>query len=285
MDDSNNHMNSASDEAAAEDKPDKQCYICWECNETEDDPIRRDCGCKGSMGHAHVRCLIQSVESTDGLLRPWKRCPYCLQPYNDPTKSALNRALVGDSEKWKQRVLSSVTSTTKLLLVYVALFLIQNLFVVAMTYCVDKQLSPMLDALLNQAFVDYASGHFLSGSIVQLVVVGCALAGLSYRYWRQIVPFVKRVLLPALAAVITKNVAKEITGADEWIILAVGALFFLSYWAHRNRIEIRHHGWLSTMAQPVLILGGLAISRFIRVFVTTFFENWNVVDDDGGREL
>ena len=78
-----------------DNKVEIQCYICLESKTTEDNPIRRDCGCSGTAGWVHVQCVIESAKSKGGLLHPsWTMCGVCTQPFAEPTKRALEEAML-----------------------------------------------------------------------------------------------------------------------------------------------------------------------------------------------
>lgn len=104
-------------EEKEEEDDDLLCYICWEGSSSgeEKNPLRRDCGCSGSTGWVHASCLIELAESrvkiSDPLVRPWSACSQCTQPYRDPTKSLLEKALLsGDGRWWLKQVLSGIKS-------------------------------------------------------------------------------------------------------------------------------------------------------------------------------
>ncbi len=91
---------------------DAECTTCWICLEAAypDNPLRRDCTCRGSSGFAHISCLVsyakhestkydddilqQRVQAsvTEGLVQkcsiknftsPWTTCPNCCHKYKN----------------------------------------------------------------------------------------------------------------------------------------------------------------------------------------------------------
>ena len=38
------------------------CSICFDGNCIEDDPIVRDCACRGSCGFTHISCLVEAAK-------------------------------------------------------------------------------------------------------------------------------------------------------------------------------------------------------------------------------
>ena len=102
-----------------DDEEELCCYICWESNDEGQDiinPIRRDCQCKGTAGYVHIHCLVEACSAQsqhsllDPILQPWSKCRQCLQPYKEPTKSALTRALLFDKKRLTKNLISSGSS-------------------------------------------------------------------------------------------------------------------------------------------------------------------------------
>lgn len=91
---------------------DAECTTCWICLEAAypDNPLRRDCTCRGSSGFAHISCQVsyanhestkydddilqQRVKAsvTEGLVQkcsienftsPWTTCPNCCHKYKN----------------------------------------------------------------------------------------------------------------------------------------------------------------------------------------------------------
>ena len=91
----------------------RQCYVCWESQSTESNPIRTDCGCKGTGGWVHLQCLAElSAQCRDNaidcpLLRPWSVCGVCTQPYKEPTKSSLEYLLRKDGPGLARMIITS----------------------------------------------------------------------------------------------------------------------------------------------------------------------------------
>ena len=97
-----NTENSKNGSDEAKGTNEKHCYICWDdSNDGELGELRRDCGCRGENGYAHLPCLITaknaSAKSLDPLTRSWLKCNQCQVPYADPTKSYLSRELEGEN--------------------------------------------------------------------------------------------------------------------------------------------------------------------------------------------
>ena len=73
---------------------DADCWICLEDNHSAEDPLVRDCSCRGSAGWGHLSCITQyaqqkSKEFGEGntvrvfeWMRPFSSCPNCHQLYN-----------------------------------------------------------------------------------------------------------------------------------------------------------------------------------------------------------
>ena len=57
---------------------DATCYLCLEGPEDSEEPLFRCCACRGSMGYAHVACLIDSAKADETGDR-WEKCPTCHQ--------------------------------------------------------------------------------------------------------------------------------------------------------------------------------------------------------------
>jgi len=103
-----------------DDDDERQCYVCWEAG-TGSNPLRRDCGCAGSAGWAHVPCLIEAARTRsasgagqgggllDPILRPWAQCGQCRRPYGGPTRTALVRTMKEDRARtWKKRAAATL---------------------------------------------------------------------------------------------------------------------------------------------------------------------------------
>lgn len=91
------------------------CYICWDSDSQPGNPLRRDCGCKGTAGWAHIDCLVAMAARQRNTPRTrWEvnllgrtiSCRQCMQPYHEPTRTCLLRELIpgfdGSSENFAQ---------------------------------------------------------------------------------------------------------------------------------------------------------------------------------------
>lgn len=95
-------MNSHVNEPTVEEKEEEElvCYICWEPEHSStENPIRRDCGCRGTGGWAHIDCIVAACkaqrEACISLHVDWIKCIQCQQAYNGPTKKRLREELPG----------------------------------------------------------------------------------------------------------------------------------------------------------------------------------------------
>ena len=86
----------ASGASAASSSDADGAVSCWLClgEGNDDEPLVRDCSCRGSQGFAHFSCLVEYAShksmrvSADkpgqagpghSFRRPWQNCPTCLQ--------------------------------------------------------------------------------------------------------------------------------------------------------------------------------------------------------------
>lgn len=66
----------------AAEAQDATCYICLDGGESE--PLVRNCGCRGTSGHAHLSCLAEMARNAtdpDKHSAMWFFCPNCDQTY------------------------------------------------------------------------------------------------------------------------------------------------------------------------------------------------------------
>lgn len=70
------------------------CWVCMDEAGPAAGQLLRGCACRGSGGHAHIRCLIICAEH-----RPenWTHCPTCKQDYTGVVALELARAAVQHS--------------------------------------------------------------------------------------------------------------------------------------------------------------------------------------------
>ena len=85
---------------------DEEHDICWLCHGPDaDEPLRRDCSCRGGSGWAHFPCILgyashkmlQWVNILDGaeeFTKPWRDCPCCQQYYRNELALDLAKELV-----------------------------------------------------------------------------------------------------------------------------------------------------------------------------------------------
>lgn len=263
----------------------KTCYICWEDATDNQKPTHRDCSCKGTMGWVHMDCVIASTQSrADSPLRPWNKCPHCLEPYKDPTKSALEEAMWGGADqKWK-RVRSIVQNLTKQLCIYVAFFLCRSLIIEVMSHQIVETVLPVLTTTWERALVDYHDGHFWSASMLQLVLLTVAAVALVIRYWND----VKRVLLYCFllsAAVVTMVVAAEVTGLDMLVFVVAGGIVALSYEAYKHRAEMRQQGYWATLVNWMLVALAIFLAHLMEEHIMKLWRSWNRSSSNEWTEL
>ena len=68
-----------------------ECVICLEGTSTADNPLGRDCACRGSAGWSHVPCLISAAKQKS---ESWSSCPTCKQRWTGRTRLKLAEARV-----------------------------------------------------------------------------------------------------------------------------------------------------------------------------------------------
>ena len=63
------------------------CFVCLESTNEEQQPLWRDCACRGSAGWAHpVPCLVDAAKQQPAL---WDTCPTCKQRWTGNTQLTL----------------------------------------------------------------------------------------------------------------------------------------------------------------------------------------------------
>lgn len=60
--------------------------VCWVCCESDPGLIPTGCGCRGSAGFAHVRCVAAAAEHKSDT---WRECPTCQQIFTGPFALAM----------------------------------------------------------------------------------------------------------------------------------------------------------------------------------------------------
>ena len=188
-----------------------QCYICWEIDSTEENPIRRDCGCKGSSGWVHLNCLIESAEVKgresmfDPIVRPWRNCSQCIQPYKEPTKRALEDRMLRDIPRLRLRIVSSIGAVLKVVLIlclYVlALGFIQKAISRPIAYSLVKGnyvVFPLLETRWSEAGREVQFILFFISATL-LSIAGAFVCKQIYLYRFSIGRFVRRWLLDMCA--------------------------------------------------------------------------------------
>lgn len=99
---------------------DATCYICLDGGESE--PLVRNCGCRGTSGHAHLSCLAEMARNDDTVNKHsnlWSYCPNCNQSYRGYLDLALAweswRTYASEPEDDWRRLWAMETLTTPLL--------------------------------------------------------------------------------------------------------------------------------------------------------------------------
>jgi len=103
------------------------CYICWE-GATEDDPLFRDCSCRGENGYAHTPCLISALDARnkhnelEALTQPWLTCSVCQAKYSDPTRSQLIKVFNGDRAFFMRFMTAAARLSIRILVISVVVY-------------------------------------------------------------------------------------------------------------------------------------------------------------------
>mmetsp|Transcript_1221 Transcript_1221/g.2670 ORF Transcript_1221/g.2670 Transcript_1221/m.2670 type:complete len:494 (-) Transcript_1221:509-1990(-) len=159
----NGQQNDNPEEEEDDDDQDIQCYICWDDDNTtyENNPIRRDCGCKGTAGWVHVNCLVEAIKSRNSLLdnwnRPWSRCQQCMQFYEEPTRTTLKERILQDRPPVWTRLWNYIIGAFNVIFVFgcflLTVCLCQKLFARLLAYGVvqiDFVMLPMLTQIWDE---------------------------------------------------------------------------------------------------------------------------------------
>lgn len=83
--------------------PAPPCWICFDDEQTKDNFIVRDCGCRGASGYVHLECLAKFAVSKsrtgdDRDFNPFIQCVTCRQMFERGSRSAVALAEAGYSE-------------------------------------------------------------------------------------------------------------------------------------------------------------------------------------------
>ena len=293
------------DEQREEEHEERQCYICWEAGTTAN-PIRRDCGCSGSAGYAHVGCLIEAARTRSGdslldpILRPWAKCNQCQVPYTGETKEAMFRAMAEDRNKtWKKRAVATL-GTWAVTVVFCALYF-------SLVCSMDKVFIHLHDKMdLWWERVGPALKIMWEGSPIKFqalavgIVIGfvAAMAGVLWddiremfvRHWSMMI----MVLVMMDVAVVaeqpeTYGVAALLGHSAVWIASS-GVVAYRNRFALRDElIQVRREGWLSAIlgAAFCLFLVGMyaSIDRLIGEVLPEKINNADRAASDGFERL
>jgi hypothetical protein len=264
------------DDDGEDDEEEIQCYICWESNITEENPIRRDCGCKGSVGWVHIDCLIASAETKgtrsifDPIFRPWIRCNQCMQNYKDPTKSSLRDGMLRDHPRWRQNIIAAASKTFAVLcLSLIAICQFQRAIARPIAYAIvqaDYTAKPMLFMTWNKT-----PQHV---QIMVLCITGFFLYKRLLRpYWDVLREQLLFEFLLRMGANIVLHVIRHREGynnVEQGIYICI-PLVILACAVHRNRqelrqniIDIRRQHVLETTCRIVL---GFVVMMILLLFV------------------
>ena len=284
------------------------CYICWDVG-TEEAPLVRDCGCKGSAGLVHLACLIEAAETKakqgnlgtglhnvfDPFLRPWAKCHQCCQPYRDPTKTALMNAMVVNSTRRWERILASVATLGLALAVYSLYCVLESCFEWFLVHLILEQ-HQQFTLHLVQAWTTI--GHEFQTILV--VTALCGLAKLMCDNWEVVrrnlrllitraVTFLSTMilfsgLLDTVLCDYQQGGSSSITffqycsykyGYLDWIAIGVslGVLALQAYHHRRNIrnkiIQIRREGLLAALLGIAMTILLVALRVGIDHFVYT----------------
>jgi len=282
------------DEKEEEEEDEIKCYICWETDATDEinNPIRRDCGCKGSSGWVHLQCLLESAETKaresmlDPLVRPWTKCPFCVQPYQDPTQTFLQEKMIYDLPRLQQRLLSSGKA---------ALQMWANIFLVfAVVWCAHVFFfsRPLAYALVKSEFVILPKLVALwnESSLVPQLLVGCIGSVLLLKILndyqapvgRFLVRWILQMSLGKIVVAATYWNELHTLGYSELAMEVAGPLLVLAAGAYHYRrdlrddhIQMRQQSFLECLSQFAFgcIVGALfgvlavtSIARFLDAY-------------------
>ena len=256
-----------------EDNP--HCYICWDEAETDSNPIRRDCECKGTSGWVHIHCLVESVECKghidllDPILRPWSNCKQCLEPYRDPTKRELTKALIADRPRLTKRIIASMYHATKWLAGCCLYFLYRSILRVVVDFSMTMAEEP-LEALWKDASWELRTA--LAG------ICACILYKIIRRYHYEFQTFfiwivyytagVVALLLPfAVEKLCNSGFAVALVYWQAFVFYAIHAA--PGIW--RRAVQIRRRDFVTTISKLATIALFLFLYDRIQLFVETLY--------------
>ena len=66
-----------------EEEEEDICWLCLDAQHESEQPLRRDCSCRGTGGFAHLPCIVdygkqysqQHLGDMNKFKEPWKKCP------------------------------------------------------------------------------------------------------------------------------------------------------------------------------------------------------------------
>ena len=68
---------------SGEEEEEDTCWLCLDAQHESEQPLRRDCSCRGTGGFAHLPCIVdygkqysqQHLGDMNKFKEPWKKCP------------------------------------------------------------------------------------------------------------------------------------------------------------------------------------------------------------------
>ena len=260
-----------------------QCYICWEAGTTAN-PIRRDCGCSGSAGLAHVECLIEAARTRSGdslldpILRQWAKCNQCQEPYTGETKEALIRAMAEDRRKtWKKRAVATLGTWTVTLIFCALYFACVCSMDKVLIHLYDKmdlwweQFGPALKVKWEESSMKFqalAVGIFIGFVAAMAGVVWNDIKEMFVRHLSMIVMLMVMMDVAVVAEQPeTYGVAARLGHSAVWIA-SLGGVAYRNRFALRDElIQVRREGLLSAILGAVFFLFLIGMYAFIDGFI------------------